>query len=76
MPLLSDRACEHTRHDMICCMPARAHRALAKALARGDGGAAECICREQIEAARGRVLSAILTSSSMMNLAIGAEDPR
>jgi DNA-binding GntR family transcriptional regulator len=54
----------------------REHRALVKALTRGDGGTAERICREQIEAARGMVLSAILTSSSVMNLALGAEGPR
>ncbi len=50
------------------------HRALVKALVRGDGGTAERICRDQIEAARNMVLSAILTSSSVMNLAIGVED--
>jgi DNA-binding GntR family transcriptional regulator len=54
----------------------REHRALVKALTRGDGSTAERICREQIEAARGMVLSAILTSSSVMNLALGAEGPR
>ncbi len=54
----------------------REHRALVKALTHGDGGTAERICREQIEAARGMVLSAILTSSSVMNLALGAEEPR
>ena len=52
------------------------HRALVKALARGDGDTAERICREQIEAARNMVLSAILTSSSVMNLALAAEHPR
>ncbi|MBI2295506.1 MAG: GntR family transcriptional regulator [Betaproteobacteria bacterium] len=52
------------------------HRALIKALTRGDGDTAERICREQIEAARNMVLSAILTSSSVMNLALGAENPR
>lgn len=46
-------------------------RALVKALTRGDGETAERICREQIEAARNMVLSAILTSSSVMNLALG-----
>jgi DNA-binding GntR family transcriptional regulator len=51
----------------------RAQRALVKALARGDSDSAERICREQIEAARSMVLSAILTSSSVMNLALGAE---
>ncbi|HET9404609.1 MAG TPA: GntR family transcriptional regulator [Burkholderiales bacterium] len=54
----------------------REHRALVKALERGDSGTAERICREQIEAARGMVLSAILTSRSVMNLALGAEGPR
>ena len=53
----------------------RAHRAFVKALARGDGDAAERICREQIETARNMVLSAILTSGSVMNLAIEAEGP-
>jgi DNA-binding GntR family transcriptional regulator len=51
------------------------HRALVKALARGDGDTAERICREQIETARSMVLSAILTSSSVMNLALGGENP-
>ena len=54
----------------------REHRSLLKALVRGDGDTAERICREQIEAARGMVLSAILTSRSVMNLALGAERPR
>ncbi len=49
------------------------HRALLKALARGDGETAERISREQVEAARNMVLSAILTSSTVMNLALGAE---
>ena len=48
----------------------REHRALVKALARGDGDMAERIRREQIETARSMVLSAILTSSSVMNLAL------
>src|SRR5262245_7128299 len=52
------------------------HRALTKALTRGDGDTAERICREQIENARNMVLSAILTSRSVMNLALGAENPR
>ena len=52
------------------------HRALMKALARGDGDTAERICREQIETARSMVLSAILASSSVMNLALAAEHPR
>ena len=46
------------------------HKTLVKALARGDGETAERICREQIEASRNMVLSAILTSRSVMNLAI------
>jgi DNA-binding GntR family transcriptional regulator len=46
------------------------HRSLVKALARGDGATAERICREQIEASRNMVLSAILTSRSVMNLPI------
>lgn len=54
----------------------REHRSLVKALERGDGATAERICREQIEAARSMVLSAILTSSSVMNLALGVEGPR
>lgn len=49
------------------------HRALIKALARGDGATAERICRDQIEAARSMVLSAILTSKSMLNLPIRME---
>jgi len=48
----------------------REQRALAKALARGDGGSAERISREQIEAARNMVLSAIMTSATVMNLAL------
>jgi DNA-binding GntR family transcriptional regulator len=54
----------------------RAHRALVKALGRGDGDAAERLCREQIETARSMVLSAILMSGSVMNLALEAEEPR
>jgi DNA-binding GntR family transcriptional regulator len=50
------------------------HKALVKALARGDGESAERICREQIEAARNMVLSAILTSRSVMNIAITADN--
>ena len=46
------------------------HRALVKALVRGDGGTAERVCREQIESTRNMVLSAILTNSSVVNLAI------
>lgn len=49
------------------------HRALVKALARGDGESAERICREQIEAARQMVLSAVLTSRSVMTVAIGGD---
>jgi DNA-binding GntR family transcriptional regulator len=49
------------------------HRALLRALTRGDGAIAERICREQIESARSIVLSAILTSSSVMNLPITSE---
>ena len=49
------------------------HRALVKALARGDSETAERISREQIEAARGMVLSAIMTSNTVMNLAITSE---
>ena len=51
------------------------HRVLVKALERGEGSNAERICREQIEAARNMVLSAILTSSAVMNLALGAKGP-
>ncbi len=47
-----------------------AHRALVKALARGDGENAERIAREQIETARNLMLSAIMTSHAVMNLAI------
>ena len=49
------------------------HRALVKALARGDSETAERISREQIEAARGMVLSAIMTSNTVMNLASTGE---
>lgn len=49
------------------------HKALLKALARGDGEAAERACREEIEGSRQMVVSAILTSSSVMNLAITAD---
>lgn len=54
----------------------REHRALIKALARGDGDTAERICREQIEAARAMVLSAILTSRSVINVMPSPEFPR
>ena len=50
------------------------HRTMLKALARGDGETAERISREEIEAARNMVLSAILTSRSVMNLALTGED--
>lgn len=46
------------------------HRALVKALVRGDGDTAQRICRDQIEAARNMVLSAVLTSKSIMNVAL------
>jgi DNA-binding GntR family transcriptional regulator len=49
------------------------HRKLVKALARGDGETAERISREEIEAARNMVLSAIMTSSTVMNLVITGE---
>ena len=49
------------------------HRALMKALVRGDGSTAERVCRDQIDSARNMVLSAILTSRSAMNLAITVE---
>ncbi len=49
------------------------HRALVKALARGDGETAQRISREQIEAARSMVLSAIMTSGTVMNLVITGE---
>ena len=48
------------------------HKALIKALARGDGEGAERICREQIEASRQMIVSAVLTSRSVMNLPITA----
>ena len=50
------------------------HRTLVKALARGDGETAERISREQFEAARNMVLSAIMTSSMVMNLVITGEE--
>lgn len=46
------------------------HRALVKALLRGDGAGAERVCREEIENTRNMVLSAILTGGAAMNLAI------
>jgi len=54
----------------------RAHRELVKAHDRSNRGPAHRISRDQIKAARGMVLSAILSSSSVMNLAIGAGTPR
>ena len=50
-----------------------AHRALVKALSRGDGETAERIAREQIDAARNMILSAIMTSSTVMNLALSGD---
>lgn len=50
------------------------HRTLVKALSRGDGETSANICREQIEAARSMVLSAILASKSVMNLPITADN--
>jgi DNA-binding GntR family transcriptional regulator len=50
------------------------HRTLVKALARGDGEAAERISREEIEAARNMVLSAIMTSRTAMNMVIAGEN--
>lgn len=49
------------------------HKSLVKALARGDGETAQRICREQIEASHDMLLSAILTSRSVMNLSITAD---
>lgn len=46
------------------------HRTLVKALARGDGETAERMCREQIDASRNMVLAGVLTSRSIMNLAL------
>lgn len=46
-------------------------RALLKALVRGNGDIAERLAREQIEAARSMVLSAVMSSRSVMNLALG-----
>jgi DNA-binding GntR family transcriptional regulator len=48
-------------------------RTLLKALVRGDGDTAERLARDQIDAARAMVLSAVMTSSSVMNLALGAD---
>jgi len=44
-----------------------------KALARGDGDAAERICREQIEASRNMLLSVMLTSHAMAQLGIAID---
>ena len=49
------------------------HKTLVKALSRGDGETAERISREQIESARNMLLSSILTSRSVLNLAITAD---
>ena len=49
------------------------HRALVKALARGDGETAERISREQIEAAHNMLVSAIMTSSSVLTLTLTAD---
>lgn len=49
------------------------HRALVKALARGDGETAERISRDQIEAARNMLVSAIMTSSSVLTLTLTAD---
>jgi DNA-binding GntR family transcriptional regulator len=50
------------------------HRTLVKALARGDGETAERMSREEIEAARNMVLSAIMTSRTAMNMVIAGEN--
>jgi hypothetical protein len=44
-----------------------------KALARGVGETAERISREQIEAARRMVMSAVMASSTITNLAIASK---
>lgn len=49
------------------------HRVLVKALARGDGETAERISREQIEAARNRLVSSIMTSSTVLTLTVTAD---
>ncbi|HSO05962.1 MAG TPA: GntR family transcriptional regulator [Pelomicrobium sp.] len=49
------------------------HRSLIKALANGDGAAAERICREQIEAAREMVLRAVVSSPALMRAPISME---
>jgi DNA-binding GntR family transcriptional regulator len=48
-------------------------RALLKALVRGHGDHAEQLAREHIEAARSMVLSAVMSSRGIMNLALGGE---
>ena len=48
-------------------------RTLVKALLRGNGDVAERLAREQIEAARAMVLSAVMSSRSVMNLALGGD---
>lgn len=48
------------------------HKSLVTALLKGDGEKAESICREQIEAARDMVMSAIYSSTTFMNVAISA----
>ncbi|MGE5524354.1 MAG: GntR family transcriptional regulator [Rhodospirillaceae bacterium] len=48
------------------------HKSLVNALIRGDGDTAERICREQIEAARQMVMSAMLASDAVMNMPITA----
>ena len=48
-------------------------RALLKALVRGNGDVAERLAREQIEAARNMVLSAVMSSRGVMNLALGGD---
>ena len=49
------------------------HKNLVRALSRGDGETAERICRDEIEASRNMVVSAILTSRSVMTLPITAD---
>lgn len=49
------------------------HRALIKALSRGDGETAQRLCREQIESSRSMVLAALLTRRSVMSFAITAD---
>jgi DNA-binding GntR family transcriptional regulator len=49
------------------------HKGLLKALARGDGEAAERICGEHIEASRNTLLSVVLTSPAMTQLGIAID---